>query len=377
MRRKIGKLGKFCLYNDGYVECEEEIEKRTYSPAYGSFDFVYGPSAGGLMESVRLDIITFGEYIRNVIVNPYYKSRTIKIKGKGINDALLYIERINAPFTASHTIAFLMAIEKALGIEVPYELLLDRIAEIELERIRNNLLVIERLTESAGFQVPMNSLLWLVEKVNRIIGKYFGHRYFFGVNYYGGINVEEGKIKDLEIIEKEFNDLFNSLIESRIFIDRLQGNGIIKDEESIGPVARAANLEYDARNEEIGLPYKDLEFKISTYDSADAFGRFIVRGKEIFESLNMLSRINLKKIEYKGKLAEGKAIGRVESPSGDLAYYVEVSNEGKISEIYLLSPSSVNIKLFSKSMVKNIFTDLPFNWESFGIWISEIGVKFE
>ncbi|BDC18564.1 formate hydrogenlyase [Acidianus sp. HS-5] len=376
MRRKIGKLGKFCLYSDGYTECEESEEKDNYAPAYGSFDFVYGPSTGGLMESVRLDIITFGEYIRRVTVNPYYKSRVIKIKDKDINDTLLYIERINASFAASHSIAFLLAVEKAIGIEVPYELLLDRIAEIELERIRNNLLVIERLTESAGFQVPTNSLLWLIEKVNRIIGKYFGHRYFFGVNYYGGINLEEGKIEGLEFIEKEFSELFNSLIESRTFIDRLQGNGVIKDEESIGPAARAANLEYDARKEEVGLPYRDLDFKISTYDSADAFGRFIVRGNEILESLSLLAKISLKKANYGIMKREGKAIGRVESPSGDLAYYVEV-NDGKVKEVYLLSPSSINIKIFSKSMVKNIFTDLPFNWESFGIWISEVGVKFE
>jgi Ni,Fe-hydrogenase III large subunit len=376
MRRLIGQLGKFCLYSDTYFEgtCPHIENEEIANSPYGAFNFTYGPSAGGLFESVGIDINTFGEYIRNIKVNPNYKKREIRILDKSIEDAILYIERINAAFSASHVISFLSAIDKISESDIDSDVLNLRILQIEMERIRNNLFVIERLAESAGFQVPLYQLQYLIENVNRKIGKLFGHRYFFGVNSVRKININDPKV-DFTGIEREFKTIYEDIIENRIFIDRLQGNGIIKDERSIGPAARAAGFYYDARIEDEFLPYKDFDFKISTYNSADAFGRLIVRSEEIFESLRIISQIKVKSKEYKIKVNDGEGIGRVESPSGDSAYFVKVNN-GKVVNIDLLSPSSINIELFSKSMVKNIFTDFPFNWESFGIWISEVGVRF-
>lgn len=376
MKRLIGQLGKFCLYSDTYFEgeCPNIENEETVNSPYGAFNFTYGPSAGGLFESVGIDINTFGEYIRNIKVNPNYKKREIRILDKSIEDAILYIERINAAFSASHVISFLSAIDKISESDIDSDVLNLRILQIEIERIRNNLFVIERLVESAGFQIPLYQLQYLIENVNRKIGKLFGHRYFFGVNSLRKININDPKV-DFTEIEREFKTIYEDIIENRIFIDRLQGNGIIKDERSIGPAARAAGFYYDARIEDEFLPYKDFDFKISTYNSADAFGRLIVRSEEIFESLRIISQIKVKSKEYKIRVNDGEGIGRVESPSGDLVYFVKV-NDGKVVDIDLLSPSSINIELFSKSMVKNIFTDFPFNWESFGIWISEVGVRF-
>lgn len=376
MRRIIGKLGKYCLYSDSIVQgdCPEEVDTKEELKPYGSFTFTYGPSAGGLFEAVGIEMDTYGEYIRRVLVDPNFKLREIKISGKTVNDAILLIERINASFSASHVISFISAIEKISDHEIDPNLAYVRIFEIELERIRNNLFVMERLVESAGFQVPLNQLMYLIEKVNRKIGKIFGHRYFFGVNSLNSVRILNENVS-FDDIEKEYGDIYHDLIENRIFIDRLQGNGVIKDERSIGPVARASGFDYDARREESHLPYRDFDFSIPKYDTGDAFGRLIVRAEEIFESLRIISQIKLRKTEQNIKIADGEGIGRVESPSGDLAYRVVINNN-KILELNLLSPSSINIKLFSKSMIKNIFTDFPFNWESFGIWISEVGVKF-
>jgi Ni,Fe-hydrogenase III large subunit len=72
---------------------------------------------------------------------------------------------------------------------------------------------------------------------------------------------------------------------------------------------------------------------------------------------------------------EGEGLGRVESPSGDLTYLIKL-NEGKINEISMLTPSKVNLPVFLNSTRGNVFTDFHFNWESFGIWISEIAVGF-
>ncbi|NON62668.1 hypothetical protein [Acidianus sp. RZ1] len=377
--RMIGQLGEFCLYSDriekGICPERETLKKENYRSIQG-FTFAYGPSAGGLLESVGIDLDTFGEYISDVKVIPY-KIRKVRVKSI-IDNSILYIERINGSFSASHTISFITAIEEGLGIEPPYEVKIGRIVEMELERIRNHLIVMQRVVEAAGFSVPSFQLLYLIEKVNRVIAKSFGHRYFYGVNGLGSLRFYE-EIKSLEEIKKEYKEIYRGIIDNRIFIDRLQSNGVIVDKEGIGPVARSASFKNDARNDgNYAEIYKELGFSTVTYDEGDAFGRFIVRGEEVEESLRILSSINLHSVEYESKKRnnEGEGIGRVESPSGDLAYYVKV-NENIIKEVYLFAPSSYNILAFSSSMVKNIFTDFPFNWESFGIWLSEVGVIFE
>jgi Ni,Fe-hydrogenase III large subunit len=230
--------------------------------------------------------------------------------------------------------------------------------------------------------VPTFHLLYLIEETNRLIGKLCGHRYFFGVNYINKVNCNFEKLFKILDIVKEFRLIFEGLLESRIFIDRLQQNGILRDRDSIGPAARAAGLGYDARLELNILPYKEIGFKIVKAEDADAFGRFLVRGYEIIESSKMLIELtdiikdNTNTKEYKAINDEGEGLARVESPSGDLAYYVKIK-EGRVISAQLLSPSYVNLKSFMKSVKGTIFTDFQFNWESFGIWISEIGVNLE
>ncbi|QPG48593.1 formate hydrogenlyase [Saccharolobus solfataricus] len=382
--RKIGKLGNYCLYEKTITEGKCEETQKPFTPqTYGSFRFIYGPSAGGLLESIKFVITTNGEKILGIEAE-VYKNRTIKISGLPIDDAILKVERINAPFSASHTIAFLLAIEDALELELDYQTLLKRIAEIELERIRNHLFVIARLTETASLNVPTFHLLHLIEEVNRLIGKICGHRYFFGVNSLNEVRCDFGNLLKIIDITKEFKQIFDGLVESRIFIDRLQENGKIKDENSLGPAARAAGFNYDARKDFKVLPYDDLGFKTITTHESDSFGRFLVRGLEILESSKMLvtlydmiknNNTNHRKIKESYKKA-GEGLVRVESPSGDLAYYVNLDN-GIVKSVSLLTPSQVNLSLFLKSVINTIFTDFQFNWESYGIWVSELGVKLE
>lgn len=379
--RKIGKIGDYCLYEKTITEEKCEENKPNITQTYGSFKFIYGPSAGGLLETIKFIITTNGEKILGIDAE-VYKNREIVISGLTVDDALLRVERINAPFSASHTISFLLAVEDSLELEQDYPTQLKRIAEIELERIRNHLFVISRLTETASLNVPTYHLLHLVEKVNRLIGKMCGHRYFFGVNAINGVNCDFGNLLRIIDITKEFKQIFDGLLESRIFIDRLQENGKMIDENSIGPAARAAGLAYDARKDFKALPYEDLGFRTVITQEADSFGRFLVRGMEIIESAKILVELhdeikNSNNERGKNhKQGGGEGLARVESPSGDLAYYVKLNN-GIIDSVSLLTPSQVNLNLFLKSVINTIFTDFQFNWESFGIWVSEIGVMLK
>jgi Ni,Fe-hydrogenase III large subunit len=375
MGRRIGKLGDYVLYAGGLKKEEISDEENAEMPEmpYGTFNFTYGPSAGGLIESIGFDILTNGEYI--VAVKPrLYKCRKVHVTGLNINDAVFAVQRINAAFSASHATAFLLASSK----EIDYYMKIDLILKMELERIRNNLHVIGRMVDASSQGVASNWIFYLRELVNRSIDRAYGHRFFFNSN----VNKYDGLGKELKSINKEFIKALDGLLGTRIFIDRLEKNGTISSDDLIGPAARAAGYDYDARNE-VDLPYKDLGFRSKTdlfkaEGRGDALDRFLIRASEIPTSTELVERA-LDLIGKRGfpnpSVHNDVGIGRVESPSGDLAYYVRI-NDKKVQEIYLLSPSDRNLAFFARSMAGNIFTDFQFNWESFGVWASELGVSF-
>ncbi len=373
--RYIGRTEKYDIYTStitGIGKDEDDHEERTQGEIY----FNYGPSAGGLRESVNFRLLTPGESIRDVIINSGFKRRNVKITGDSISDAMLKVERINGFHSASHSIAYALAVEDALNVENG-DLNDARIVEIELERIRSNIDVIKGLCESAGFAVPEKQLLLLREEVARIISSAFGHRYYFSVN---GINSIDGDFSRISLssIEKQFRSIYNGLLSSKIFLDRLQENGILLNPVSTGPAARAANFRYDARLDSESLIYGKYSTVMET--SGDTFSRFLVRAEEIFESINIIESYDIKKSYRKHRMelnGTGEGIARIESPAGDLFYYVNI-NEGRLIDIQMCSPSYLNMRNFRYGLKSgNIFTDFFFVWESFGIWISELEVGFQ
>ena len=375
-------MGEYILYEktlvaDKPAQIERETEKKDIA-----FNFTYGPSAGGLTESILFSMLTTGESIKNTSSDPTFKMRNLKVIDKSVEDALPIIERVNGPFSASHTIAFLSAVEDAARIGTDQNTNMSRIIEIELERIRNHLHVAGRMCEAAAFGVPYNSLFYLREMTNRVIDRYAGHRYFFEANKLGWTNADfVGVTKSMTSIEKEAKDVYGSLLASKLFVDRLQDNGKVSTTECVGPVARGAGFKFDARADSQSLPYKELGFELIFEEEGegDAMSRFIVRFEEVFRSMEIIRAAERRLRKHnKPKLNErmsGEGVGRVESASGDIAYMIKLDN-AKIKRIRMLTPSAVNLPVFQNSTINNVFTDFHFNWESFGIWISEIAVKF-
>ena len=377
--RYVGETAYHRITENTISDKTESLQEN-YKELPGEFGFLYGPSTGGLLESVLFNIHTPGEVIKGIDVDPEVKLRKITVNGLKPVDALLRIERINAYHSASHSIAFCSAVEDALDIEVSDLTKERRIAMIELERIRSNLEVIKRMCEPAGFGVPHNQIAYLQEKLSRIIGNLSGHRYMFSSNGIGTATFRINDVSDeLLDLRKEFSDIFKSLLQSRIFLNRLQNNGVIDTNELIGPAARAAGHRVDARTDSKTLPYENMGFEPVIFDEPDAFGRFYVRSMEILDSIDLV--VSIKPKDQKDDVnfpqnSDGEGAARIESPQGDLFYYVKILNN-TIDRIELSSPSIPNINAFKRSMIGNIFTDFHFNWESFGIWISEAAVLFQ
>jgi Ni,Fe-hydrogenase III large subunit len=357
---------------------------------YGMFTFPYGPIDAGVPEAGRFDIQTYGERILESTAVVGFKHRNIaaSIEGLHPSDAALCIERIAGNLSSSHVSAFLAACESAEKRETPASELWTRALAQELQRIYNHLRVVAREAEAASQPVGAAQTYALAEEILRIQGGAFGHRWLFGALVPGGpsrrLDVADRKELSRKVsrVVREFAHLWELFLKSRIFIDRLQTTCPVDRQTAIlwgavGPTLRASNVSWDDRLYHPFPPYNDLFVAVPTRDGGDALARVAIRVEEIQASALLIEQIlerwpsSTTMIEPQPPIASGRGLARVEAPSGDLVYDVNVV-DGTVRHVAWRSPTEANFPLFSLGMRGAVFTDFHFAFESFGLVFAEI-----
>lgn len=358
---------------------KEALQEKIVSTDSSLSIFPYGPSSGGMVESVYFDILTQGERIQKVSYDAGFKNRSIKLSGLSMGEALLRIERMNGVHSAAYSSMFCHIWENGTAMDIPDQIKYLRVAMMEAERISSHLFVASRLTGGASQNIAHMNILLLREELLRAIASAFGHRYFFGVNRLGGISRPvniNGFQKKIRQISDEYREIFHTLMDSRVFIDRLDRSAIIKGENSSGPAMRASGIKKDGRN--LHRYYEGLEFKTITSDGGDALARFMVRSGEIQESASIIEQALLHSGDLKADPEVNErsdsfmAGGFMETPSGDASMIIKV-RDGKLESTGFMSPSILNMEAFAGSVSGNTFADFLFGYESLGIWVCEMG----
>jgi Ni,Fe-hydrogenase III large subunit len=360
---------------------------------YGVFTFPYGPVTYGVPEAGGFKLVTYGERIVKVIPQINFKKRGVesRVVGMAPDDALLLVERSAGNFSAAYSTCFVTAVENILGLEVASRTRWIRAVALELERIYNHLYVFARQAEAASQNVAAAEANLLRERILRINAKYFGHRFFFGLNKIGGVNYdfttkEEQKALSNKVreITTQFSNLVGYFLSSRIFLDRLQNTARLSRKDalrlsSVGPVARGSGIEWDDRLTFPIEPYGDIFLEIETESDGDTMARTMVRINEIQSSVVVLGQLldempsdnidNAKKVNISSVRPNEVDFSfcRIESPSGDLIHVVQLDRERNVKFLHIRPASLVNWLSFAKSLEGNVFTDFQFGFESFGL----------
>ena len=369
-----------------------ELDIGTKVEGYGVFTFPYGPVTWGVPEAGGFKLVTYGERVIKVVPHVNFKKRGVEKSAVGSRpeDALLLVERSAGNFSASYSTCFVTAVENALRLEVPSQARWTRAVAIELERIYNHLYVFGRLAEAATQNVANTQTNALRERVLRLNARFFGHRYLFGINRIGGVtsNLSKDQRKELrnsvELLTKEFGELVQYFLSSRVFLDRLQNTARLQKEDAlalgaVGPCARGSGVTWDDRLTYPIEPYGDVFVNIETDTGGDTMARTMVRINEIQTSTivlrELLDRMPSDGIGPPGEAAnssrtsdpEDFSFCRIESPSGDLIEVVQLDEKGRVSNLHIRPASLVNWLPFAKSLENNVFTDFQFAFESFGL----------
>lgn len=256
-----------------------------------------GPAHPAMHGTVRCVMELSGESIRRVDVQVGYLHRGFeKMCERGTwTQVFPYVDRCNYVSPMLNNVGFAMACEKMLGIEVPERCQWYRMALGELARISDHLTCDGAMAMELGAFTPF---LWMVKARDMIwdlMEEETGARMTHSFGRVGGMakpptdHFKEHALAVVDQVDSIMDECKKLLYGNRIFLDRLDGVGIISAEDAIslgwtGPCLRAAGVPYDVRRAHPYMKYGEVEFEIPVGKNSDCLDRFMVRIEEIQQS---------------------------------------------------------------------------------------------
>lgn len=262
-----------------------------------------GPSHPATHGTVEFRVTLDGETIVNMEVEIGYLHRGFEkeCENRTWEQAFPFTDRLNYNSAIINNVAYAMAVEKLLDVQMTERCQYIRVITSELGRMADHYTNVGAgALELGGYTaflyfVEARELVWdLLEKV-------CGARLTSNYIRIGGLknDLPANFKEDLQTVFKQcgklFHDVDTLLRKNRIFLDRMRDVGGISSEEAIaygftGPCLRACGVEYDVRKAQPYLVYDRLDFEIPTGTTGDNFDRYLVRMEEINQSMRLIEQ---------------------------------------------------------------------------------------
>jgi NADH-quinone oxidoreductase subunit D len=262
-----------------------------------------GPSHPAMHGTVRCVMELSGESIVRVDVQVGYLHRGFeKMCERGTwTQVFPYVDRSNYCSPMLNNVGFALACEKMLGIEVPDRCQWYRMVLGELARIADHLTCDGAMAMELGAFTPF---LWMVKARDLIwdlMEEETGARMTHSFGRVGGMakpptdGFKEHARAVVAQVLKIVEEAERLLMGNRIFLDRLEGVGIISAEDAIslgwtGPCLRAAGVAYDVRKAHPYMKYGEVDFEVPVGQTSDCLDRFLIRLAEIRQSARIVEQ---------------------------------------------------------------------------------------
>ena len=238
------------------------------------------------------------------------------------------VERMDYLSAQSNSMAFCLSVEKLLGIEVPERVRNVRVLIAELQRINSHLVWLG----THGMEVGAISVMLycfrereLLLNINEMLA---GFRMFPSYMRIGGLREDlprgfhDAVRAFLDRLPPKLDEYEDLLSQNEIYLKRAQGVGVISKDDAVayglvGPIARAAGVDYDVRRYFPYLGYDTYEFNVPVQTRGDVYSRYQVRIAEMRESSN-ICRQALERIAPTGPFAIDDP--RITPPPKDRVY---------------------------------------------------------
>ena len=266
-----------------------------------------GPSHPAMHGTIRIMLELDGELVRNAELEVGYLHRGFEktCENKTYFNLLIYTDRLNYVSPLINNLGYVMTMEKMLGIEVPERAQFIRVIMSELSRISDHLTALAAMTMECGAFTAFLYYIQAREEIWKVIEQTTGARMTTSYIRIGGVRADlhpeidpllDQAIKSTRQVLKDCHGLLDK---NKIWLNRTRDVAVASPEMAInygftGPCLRASGVSYDVRKAHPYCTYDQVRFEIPLGDNGDNFDRYMVRMKEMEQSLRIIEQARKK-----------------------------------------------------------------------------------
>ncbi|MBI3287174.1 MAG: NADH dehydrogenase (quinone) subunit D [Chloroflexi bacterium] len=374
------------------------------------------PSTHGVL---RLILELDGETVVKCTPDIGYLHTGIEKTAESLNytQSITLFDRTDYLAPLSNNLGLVLAYEKLLGIEeVPPRAQILRVLLVELQRIASHLVWLGTQALDIG---AVSVFLYCFREREKILDIF---EWVSGVRMMTSYLRVGGTAKDVppgfEEMVREFLRIFPAriaeyealLTKNQIWIDRTRGIGVLSAPDAIdlgvsGPLLRASGVDWDIRKSHPYSGYAQFDFDIPLGTHGDVYDRYLCRIQEMRESLKIVEQalrrlpkgpvliddrkivpppkdelahsmeavIHHFKLWTEGfKVLPGEVYVSIESPRGELGYYVVSDGSAKPYRVRVRAPSFVNLQTLPRIVEGRLVADVVACIASIDIVLGEI-----
>lgn len=342
----------------------EVIRDTTTNGSEGELVINMGPQHPATHGVLHLVITLNGETIQKIEPHLGYIHRSIEKMSESLSYRQFIYVTSRMDYLSSHinNTACALNVEKSMQIEVPQRAKVIRVLMNELTRIASHELWIGAMAMDLGAFTPFFYAFREREMITEIMEDTCGARLTMNYVVPGGVMYDlhpdfQRKVKAFvkQFKEKvvEYEDLITNNV---IFRSRTEGVGVLSKEDAIsygctGPVARGSGLSCDIRKLYPYDVYDTVEFDEVLETGCDSFARYMVRVKEMSQSIRIIEQLidAIPEGDFQAKTKavikppKGEFYTRVETARGELGVYIVSEGATTPYRIKYRSPGFSNL----------------------------------
>lgn len=325
-----------------------------------------GPQHPATHGVLHLVITLNGETIQKVEPHLGYIHRSIEKMCESLSYRQFIYVTSRMDYLSAHinNHACAMCVEKGLQVEVPPRAQVIRVLMDELTRIASHELWWGAMAMDVGAFTPFFHAFRERESINDIMEETCGARLTMNYMVPGGVMHDihpnfQKRVKDfLKLYKSKVHEYDELVTGNVIFQNRMKGVGIITAEDAIsygctGPVARGSGVNCDIRKLYPYEVYDKVEFDEVLETAGDSFARYLVRVKEMNQSIRIIEQLidNIPEGDFQAKtkavlkLPKGEFYTRVETARGELGVYIVSEGGTTPYRIKFRSPGFSNLSV--------------------------------
>lgn len=338
----------------------EEIGKT----AEGDLIINVGPQHPATHGVLHLVITLNGETIKKVEPHLGYIHRSIEKMCESLTYRQFIYSTSRMDYLSAHinNHACALTVEKGLGVEIPARAQVIRVLMDELTRIASHELWWGAMAMDLGAFTPFFHAFRERESINDIMEETCGARLTMNYMVPGGVMMDlhpnfQNRVKTfLQLYKRKIHEYDEMVTGNIIFQNRMKGVGILSKEAAIsygvtGPAARGSGVSCDVRKLYPYEIYNTLHFEEILETEGDSFARYLVRLREMNESIKIVEQLidNIPEGDFQAKtkavlkLPKGEFYQRVETARGELGVYIVSEGGTNPYRIKFRSPGFSNL----------------------------------